>query len=110
MRANRFGTRRDGAFIQHQRINDMIKRLKRELMTEKWNGQIRLRWFQAIMQVEYGLNPSTTRKYLSSLEEIEMIIVDDKGGTDGKGIIMEWYDREALKLGLPPESEEKADS
>lgn len=60
------------------------------------------------MQIDYGLNYTTTRKYLSSLEETEKISLDDSGGLDGTGIIMEWYDREALKnMDSIPESDSK---
>ena len=75
----------------------MLTLLNREFRKEKWEGQIRLTWFQARMQFDYGLNYKTTRRYLASLEELEEIIVDDQGGADGKGVIMEWYDRNLLK-------------
>lgn len=105
---SRARVRKDGAFIQRQRINDMIKDLSNEFRKDKWGGQIRLRWFQAKMQVDYGLNFDTTRRYLSSMEELEMIMVNDQAD-EGKGIIMQWYDKEAIKGPITPEDEKQDD-
>ena len=86
------GIRRDGAHVQRQRIRQMAKDLELEL--KKGGGETSLKRFQAICQYDYGLNWKTTRKYLTTLEIIQICKVDDKND-----LIMEWYDVDALKSG-----------
>ena len=68
--------RRDGAFIQKQRIHQIAKDL--ELKLRQNDGIISLKAFQAHVQWEYGLNSKTTRAYLQTLELLEKIRVDDR--------------------------------
>jgi len=67
--------RRDGAYIQRQRIHAIAKDL--ELKLRQNGGILSLKTFQAHVMWEYGLNSKTTRTYLHTLELLQKIRVDD---------------------------------
>lgn len=59
----------------------------------------------ARMQYDYGLNPKTTRRYLTTLEDLEMLLVNDTAG-----VITEWYDMDTIKKNImiqKPEPQEE---
>ena len=91
--------RRNGAFIQRQRIHQIAKDLQLEL--KKNEGAMSLKKFQAYCQFNYGLNWKTTRKYLETLEIMEFCKVDDKNG-----VIYEYYE---LDLTKPSQTETSQD-